>query len=81
MNQETLAQWLGVSVATVSRLRSGKREPSWSVMEAVRDTFDWTLGEQATSRDQGAWRDDFESVLRQFEADKAAKRETVGDPA
>lgn len=81
MNQETLARWLGVSVSTVSRLRSGKRVPTWPVMLAVRDTFGWSVADQATSRDQGTWRDDFESRLRQFEADDAARREAAGAPS
>lgn len=66
---EELAGLLGVSHATVSRIRSGDRLPSLQVMQKIREEFGWTLDEQTDARNAGNYAEHFcrtvdQSVVR-----------------
>ena len=39
MNQEELANRLGLAKSTISMYESGSREPSFEILEAIADTF------------------------------------------
>ena len=67
-----IANALGVSEATVSRLRSGDRNPSFAVMAKIADTFGWPIASQSTARVQGRWHLGFEGVCHKINA-KSAK--------
>lgn len=56
---EELAGLLGVSHATVSRIRSGDRLPSLQVMQKIRELYGWTLDEQWDARNAGTYADQF----------------------
>lgn len=47
MNTRDMADRLGVSQATVSRLRSGKRRPSLDMMYKIEDVMRWNVAMQA----------------------------------
>lgn len=47
MSATDLATQLGVSVSMVSRLRSGQRRPSLSLILKIRDALNWPVEEQA----------------------------------
>ena len=67
--QDDIAKALDTSVATVSRLRAGKRSPSWKTMLAARDYLTWPIADQAEHRAAGTWSVQFESRLRAADAD------------
>jgi transcriptional regulator with XRE-family HTH domain len=46
MNQPEMADALGCSVATVSRISSGDRLPSLVLMRRIRDVLSWSIGAQ-----------------------------------
>lgn len=47
MNQSQLAERLGVSDATVSRICSGERRPSVDLIFKIRDVLRWSVESQA----------------------------------
>lgn len=59
-----VAQMLGVSMATVSRLRSGDRQPSFLLMAAIEKALDWPIEDQARQRTDKRWHLGFETALR-----------------
>jgi transcriptional regulator with XRE-family HTH domain len=59
MNQAEAAEALGCSVATISRLRSGERNPSVRLMQEIRRILSWSLDDQAAAIERG----DFGSVF------------------
>lgn len=46
MNRTELAERLGVSTATVSRICSGERRPSLELMQTIVDVMGWSLHDQ-----------------------------------
>lgn len=66
--QDDIAKALDTSVATVSRLRAGKRAPSWKTMIAAREYLDWSIADQAERRAADTWSIEFESRLRALDA-------------
>lgn len=46
LTNETLGQALGVTHATISRIRSGSRLPSGEVMSAIAVLMEWPIEEQ-----------------------------------
>lgn len=63
---QRVAQALGCSIATVSRLRAGDRQPSFLLMVAIERAFDWPLEEQARSRAASRWHLDFDTALNRY---------------
>lgn len=57
MNARELAATLGVSETTVSRLLSGERHPSLTLMTKIRDLFGgaWSIDEQARELQLGRY--------------------------
>lgn len=58
-----VARRLGMSRSGVSRLRSGGRNPSNSVMKRVEQAYDWPLVDQYLALQQGNYHTEFEKVL------------------
>lgn len=58
-----VARRLGMSRSGVSRLRSGGRNPSKSVMKRVEAAYDWPLIDQFLALQQGVYHVEFERVL------------------
>lgn len=56
---------LGVSHATISRIRSGDRVPSLALMGKVEKLTRWKLDRQVRARLEGKYADQFERVLTQ----------------
>lgn len=48
MNGAELAAVLGVTASTISRLRSGDRNPSIELMRKIESLLGWSVGEQAS---------------------------------
>lgn len=48
---QVVADELGLTVATVSRIRSGQRLPSLEVMQNINKLLNWSLDDQAQARD------------------------------
>lgn len=61
-----VADRLGLSVATISRLRSGGRNPSFPVMERIEAELGWPVAKQSTARTQGKWHLGFEAACRKL---------------
>lgn len=61
---QRVAHLLGCSVATVSRLRAGDRQPSFVLMAHVETKLDWPIEEQARARSDHRWHLEFETALR-----------------
>lgn len=66
----TIADRLGLSVATVSRLRSGDRYPSFAVMERIASETGWSVARQSTARTAGKWYLGFEEACRKLKPRK-----------
>jgi len=49
---QTVANELGLTVATVSRIRTGARLPSFEVMQKIVKLTGWSLDDQATARNR-----------------------------
>ena len=64
VTHRVVADKLGVTVAAVSRLRSGSRLPSFDLMCKIQGAYGWPVEEQARARVNGQWMYAFESVLR-----------------
>ena len=67
MNQPQAAEALGVSVATVSRLCSGDRKPSFELMCRIEDTFGWSVQDQANELRCDAYYDAFSKKVDEWE--------------
>lgn len=58
-----VATTLGLSESGVSRLRSGSRAPSLTVMQDIEDKFGWKVQVQSDALKEGTWPEAFEQVL------------------
>ena len=65
LSNRAVAQSLGVSIATVSRLRSADRLPSFELMAKVAEGFAWPIEDQARQRLDKTWHVGFETAIRQ----------------
>lgn len=68
-NNSLLADQLGVSQPTVSRIRSGERYPSYAVMKKIEKLLDWSWTEQQEIRhddDPDAYRAEFDRRLESW---------------
>lgn len=54
---------IGLDHTSISRLRSGTRRPSLTVMSAMSDHFDWSLDDQALALRNGCYHVEFEKIL------------------
>lgn len=61
---EGLAAALGVSLATISRLRSGDRRPSMALMSRIEKELGWSIETQARAWINGNWHLKFETRIR-----------------
>lgn len=74
LTNEALGQALGVTHATISRIRSGSRLPSGEVMSAIAKLMDWPIEEQmrlklASTEDTPTYAEQFKEH-EQFAAQK-----------
>lgn len=47
---DRLAKLLDLTIASVSRIRTGKRHPSMNAMLRIQSLFSWSVGEQVAAR-------------------------------
>ena len=66
MTQTRLASELGVSLATISRVRSQDRNPTLDLMSRVSKVYGWSIGDQATAWDEGKWLHGFEDLIQRL---------------
>ena len=69
MNGRQLAEALQVSQAHVSRLRSGERLPSMSLMWGIESVLGWTTGDQMISIRAQTFH---EELVKRLDADEPA---------
>jgi transcriptional regulator with XRE-family HTH domain len=50
LTNEELGELLGISHATVSRIKSGHRLPSLGVMDKIRELYGWSIDDQTDAR-------------------------------
>lgn len=63
-----VAELLGVSVASVSRLRSGNQKPSLDLMFTIRNKLDWSAEDQVDAWYSDRWNVEFENRIREWAA-------------
>lgn len=66
MTQTRLASELGVSLATVSRVRSQDRNPTLDLMSRISRVYGWSIGDQATAWEAGKWLHGFEDLIQRL---------------
>lgn len=62
----TVAERLNLSESGVSRLRSGRRHPSLTVMQAIERTYGWKVQEQSEALLRKDWHEEFEVTLDDY---------------
>lgn len=60
---EALGELLGISHATVSRIKSGHRLPSLEVMDKIRELYGWSLDDQTDARNEGTYAERFQAIV------------------
>lgn len=63
VTNQRVADDLGITHSAVSRIRSGDRRPSLTVMLTIHERFDWSLDRQALAWSLGEYAAGFEAVL------------------
>ena len=63
---QRVAQLLGCSIATVSRLRAGDRQPSFLLMAGIERAIGWMIEDQARARAGSRWHLEFETQLHRY---------------
>ena len=63
VTNQQVATDLGVSHATISRIRSGDRVPSVELMDTIARVTRWKINRQVGARLAGKYADEFESML------------------
>lgn len=63
VTNKEIGEKLGLDHTTVSRYRSGERQPSLNVMLNIATELNWDLSLQALSRKAKAWHEGFEAAL------------------
>lgn len=53
MNGRQIADALGVSEATISRLKDGERRPSLALMNRIKERAQWPLEDQVIALERG----------------------------
>lgn len=59
-----VAQLIGASISSVSRLRSGKQEPSINRMRVIKEELGWSIDDQSVRLELGDWHVEFERRIR-----------------
>lgn len=68
VTNQRVAEELGVTHAHISRIRSGDRLPSISLVRTIEAKFGWSIAEQIADLDPERYADAFEKVLiRRFD--------------
>ena len=75
LSNAEVAHDLNLSPSGVSRLRSGERFPSLSVMQSIEKKYGWSVQEQADARRDRQWHEDFSLVLQEVCERDALKAE------
>lgn len=68
-----VAEALGLSESGVSRLRSGDRLPSLSVMQQIEKVYGWSVQGQSNARSAGDWTRAFVAVLAKVAEERAGE--------
>lgn len=63
MNRTEMAEALGCSLATVSRICSGERAPSLTLMAEIRRVLSWSIESQANEMRCGTYPKVFEEKM------------------
>lgn len=63
VTNEALGELLGISHATVSRIKSGHRLPSLEVMDKIRELYGWSLDAQTDARNAGTYHQGFQAII------------------
>ena len=63
-NHRAIAELLGLSIPTISRLRSGERVPSWPNQQVIAERLNWPLADQTRARERSRWYIEFERHIR-----------------
>lgn len=79
LSNAEVANDLNLSPSGVSRLRSGERFPSLSVMQAIEKCYGWSVQEQADARRNRVWHQDFALVLQERREVEDAQDAPSGD--
>lgn len=69
LSNTELGGLIGVSHASVSRIRSGDRKPSIRVMSKISKLTGWSIDGQVASRDKGTYAIDFEQAFSEYSED------------
>lgn len=64
VTQSQIAADLGVSLATVSRIRSADRNPTLDFMVKLDKVYGWPIAQQADLYKQGVWLEGFETRIQ-----------------
>lgn len=74
MTNAAVGELIGLTHAGVSRIRSGERLPSITVMQAIAEHFSWDLSAQAVTRAKGGKRysEEFERAIKRRATSQAA---------
>lgn len=59
LTNEELGELLGISHATVSRIKSGHRLPSLGVMDKIRELYGWSIDDQTDARNSNTYATEF----------------------
>lgn len=68
LSNSELGVRLGVSHATVSRIRSGNRLPSIGVMSRISELTGWSINDQVQARNEGRYSEQFDMAFSAVEA-------------
>lgn len=75
-----LGELLGLSHASVSRIRSGDRLPSLDVMHKISYLTGWTMDEQTARRNDGTYNVEFDRAFEGVTFEDLQARVTVPGP-
>lgn len=70
MQQSEVARRAGVAVATVSRLLSGDRQPSFDMMVRIEEAIGWPVEQQANARKFGNYGNKLDEAIRRAADDQ-----------
>lgn len=67
LSNTELGGLLGISHASVSRIRSGHRNPSIAVMSKIATLTGWEVGNQIEARGTGTYPEEFEEAVSRLD--------------
>ena len=71
MNHPQVAQLLGLSAPTVSRMRTGVQAPTLATMRKVEEVFGWSVADQDQRQRRGTWAEVFERWVNEYAQNNA----------